>query len=141
MSYKSYSNLGKDPNAQQQEQDLSSFNIPYIRNKQERDSVIGRNRIVVIDNYADWCGPCQHVAPMFAKLASNYNRPGVCVFYKENVDNKIPGAPPLNGVPCFHFYVNGNFRPDLTVMGVDMDQMVKTLTQELTAQFSQNERK
>ncbi len=40
--------------------------------------------LVVIDFYADWCGPCRVYSPMFTDFASKYV--GDTVFYKANVD-------------------------------------------------------
>lgn len=41
--------------------------------------------LVVIDLYADWCGPCRMLAPVLAELEGAY--PGV-KFCKINVDNE-----------------------------------------------------
>lgn len=42
-------------------------------------------RPVVIDFYADWCGPCRALAPTFDRLAREYS--GRIDFYRINVDN------------------------------------------------------
>lgn len=41
---------------------------------------------VVIDFYADWCGPCRMVAPLMKELAKEYE--DQIVIYKVNVDNE-----------------------------------------------------
>ena len=43
------------------------------------------NKPVVIDFYADWCGPCRLVAPLMKELAKEYENK--VTFYKVNVDN------------------------------------------------------
>ena len=61
---------------------------------------------VLLDFYADWCGPCSRIAPMFAKLAELY--PEV-VFLKANVDD-IPELSDEFGVtvlPTFVFLKDG----------------------------------
>lgn len=45
-------------------------------------------RVVFIDFYADWCGPCHSYAPTFDALAEQYGRQAA--FYRVNVDN-CPG--------------------------------------------------
>ena len=34
--------------------------------------VVERNPVVVVDFYADWCGPCKIVAPIMEKLSTEY---------------------------------------------------------------------
>ena len=51
-------------------------------------------------------------------MAQQY--PGKIYFVRENVDDEIEGAPQITGVPCFHFYVEGNYIPNLTVTGGDV---------------------
>lgn len=41
---------------------------------------------VLIDFYADWCGPCKMLAPHFAKLAESHG--GKITFAKVDVDNE-----------------------------------------------------
>lgn len=132
MSYKPYSKLGIDENAPSPD---SMVEVPHITSHRERDAVIGKNRIVVIDNYADWCGPCKYVAPHYGVLAKKHGHPGLCAFYKEDVDQRLPGAPTITGVPCFHFYLNGTYQPQLTVTGGDIGQVtnhVETLLKRYT---------
>lgn len=124
MSYKSYSNLGVDANAPTPD---SVIEVPEVTSKQQRDHAISTCRVVVIDNYADWCGPCQYIAPHFAQLAKKYTRHGVCSFFREDVEKRVPGAQAITGVPCFHFYVNGKYQPSLTVTGGDIEAVVSSL--------------
>jgi thioredoxin-like negative regulator of GroEL len=39
---------------------------------------------VVVDVYADWCGPCRAIAPLLEKLAEHYD--GRVKFVKVNID-------------------------------------------------------
>lgn len=40
----------------------------------------------IVDFYADWCGPCKTIAPIFEQLAATYAAPGRLVFLKVDVD-------------------------------------------------------
>ena len=46
--------------------------------------LINSDTPVLIDFYADWCGPCKKVAPIMDKLAADYN--GQVIIYKVNTD-------------------------------------------------------
>ncbi|MDR0852877.1 MAG: thioredoxin [Clostridiales Family XIII bacterium] len=56
---------------------------------------------VVVDFYADWCGPCKAMAPIFEELSGDYE--GKITFAKINVDenknvaiaNKVMSIPTL----------------------------------------------
>lgn len=43
-----------------------------IENKADYDHVINQNKPVLLDFYADWCGPCQSLLPTVEKLADEY---------------------------------------------------------------------
>lgn len=40
---------------------------------------------VLVDLYADWCGPCKMIAPLLDELSQKYE--GKVTFVKVNVDN------------------------------------------------------
>ena len=46
--------------------------------------IIQANKLVVVDCWAAWCGPCRIVAPIIDELANDYS--GKIVFGKLNVD-------------------------------------------------------
>ena len=47
--------------------------------------VVEHNPVVVVDFYADWCGPCKLVGPIMEKLATEYD--GKAKFTKLDVDD------------------------------------------------------
>lgn len=126
MSYASYSSLGKDPKAPPPE---SMAEIPRITSQDHRHALIKKFRILVIDNYTDWCGPCKSVAPHFAQLAQKYQNmyPNQVSFAKENVEDNFRGSPQVRGVPCFHFYLMGSHIPELTVTGGNIKSVQENL--------------
>lgn len=44
------------------------------------------NKFLVIDCYADWCGPCQMYWPVFEEVASQYSKREDVEFVKANAD-------------------------------------------------------
>ncbi|MBQ6714519.1 MAG: thioredoxin [Clostridia bacterium] len=52
-------------------------------NKENFDEIIGGEKKVLIDFYADWCGPCRMVSPIIDEIAEENSEIAVC---KVNVD-------------------------------------------------------
>ena len=44
-----------------------------------------KDGVVIVDFYADWCGPCKMLAPVFQELAKDMD--GTAKFVKVDVDN------------------------------------------------------
>ena len=79
---------------------------------------------VVIDCYADWCGPCQQMTPIFDELASELG--STYKFAKINIDNAREIAMQLGvtSVPTFVFVKDGK------VVGKESGYMSKDVLKE-----------
>lgn len=62
---------------------------------------------VMVDFYADWCGPCKMLAPIVERLAKDYA--GKAGVYKVNTDNAHAIATQLGirGIPTIIFFKDG----------------------------------
>ena len=62
---------------------------------------------VLVDFYADWCGPCRMLSPILEKIAKEYN--GKFVLAKINVDDAqiIAGEFGIMSVPTVILFKNG----------------------------------
>ncbi|RMX39555.1 hypothetical protein pdam_00006148 [Pocillopora damicornis] len=65
------------------------------------------SKLVVIDFFADWCGPCKMIAPKFLKMADDFK--AEVEFAKVNVDENTETAEKeeISAMPTFKFYKNG----------------------------------
>ena len=63
--------------------------------------------LVVIDFYADWCGPCNMMAPVFEETAKDYE--GRVVFAKMNTDENqdIAMRNGIMSIPTMMFFKDG----------------------------------
>ncbi len=62
---------------------------------------------VMVDFYADWCGPCKMMGPLVEQLADEYS--GKCKIGKCNVDDN-PGTASqfrVMSIPTFIFFKDG----------------------------------
>ncbi|KAK0731069.1 PITH domain-containing protein [Lasiosphaeris hirsuta] len=67
------------------------------------------SKIVVADFYADWCGPCNQVAPIYEQLSQALSRPNIVTFTKINTDiqKEIASEYAVTSLPTFIFFRNG----------------------------------
>lgn len=99
-----------------------------IQDLQHRKKLLSENTIVCIDLWGSWCAPCKAVSPQFAKLAQQYNKSGICLLAKENVELELTRDQNIQGIPAFLFYKGGHpvrmsDGKNLVVMGGDMKQI------------------
>lgn len=62
---------------------------------------------VMVDFYADWCGPCKMMSPLVAQLAEEYS--GKCKIGKCNTDEnpRMTGEFKVMSIPTFIFFKDG----------------------------------
>jgi thioredoxin 1 len=69
--------------------------------------VIASTEPVLVDYWAEWCGPCKMVAPVLEELAATYS--GRLKVAKLNIDENS-GTPPkygVRGIPTLMIFKNG----------------------------------
>ena len=57
--------------------------IQKLDNSNFKATIEGSNNPIIVDFYADWCGPCKMMAPIMEEIAAENN--GIDI-YKVNVD-------------------------------------------------------
>ena len=75
-----------------------------------------KNGVVLVDFWAEWCGPCRRIAPIVDELAAQFE--GRATIGKVNVDENptVPGRFMIRGIPTLLLFKNGNLEE--TVVGL-----------------------
>jgi thioredoxin 1 len=76
----------------------------------EFKKALASNRIVLVDFYADWCGPCRMIKPIIKELASDYA--GKITVAKVDTDKarELAVAQGVTGIPDVRLYVDGKLK-------------------------------
>ena len=64
----------------------STESIKTINQEQFDELVLNADKPVLVDFYADWCGPCKILSPTIEELAQDKKYSDKYYFYKVNVD-------------------------------------------------------
>ena len=88
------------------------------------ENVIKAQKLVIVDFYADWCGPCKMLSPVIANMAKEF--PNIS-FYKVNVDRESILARKMNiqSIPTVMFYKQGQLVNQFA--GYKNPQEIKTI--------------
>ena len=70
------------------------------------DSTVSGNNLVLVDFWAEWCGPCKSMHPIFERMAKKYRE---IKFARVNVDQAQPIAQrfQVQAIPTFIMFKNG----------------------------------
>lgn len=85
-----------------------SEDISHISDDSFEQEVLKSEQPVLVDYWAEWCGPCKMIAPLLVEIAGEYK--GKLKVTKLNIDDN-PNTPPkygIRGIPTLMIFKNGN---------------------------------
>lgn len=85
-----------------------SERIVYVTDDNFEQEVLGAGEPVLVDYWAEWCGPCKMIAPILNEIADEYD--GKVKVAKLNIDEN-PQTPPkygIRGIPTLMLFKGGN---------------------------------
>ena len=85
-----------------------SEHIQYVTDASFKADVLDSAVPVLVDYWAEWCGPCKMIAPILDEVAKEYN--GRLKVAKLNIDEnpKTPGEYGIRGIPTLILFKGGN---------------------------------
>ena len=84
-----------------------SENIVHVTDDSFETAVLGADRPVLVDYWAEWCGPCKMIAPILEEIADEYaDRIKVC---KLDIDENAQTPPRygIRGIPTLMLFRDG----------------------------------
>ncbi|CAI2378790.1 unnamed protein product [Moneuplotes crassus] len=89
-------------------------------------------KLVVIDFFATWCGPCQFIGPYVEQLAEADKLKGKAVFAKVDVDKNDDASAEygVEAMPTFMLFLNGS-KVD-SVRGADIRKLITKIETQIS---------
>jgi thioredoxin 1 len=85
-----------------------SGTIVHVTDETFDRDVLGAERPVLVDYWAEWCGPCKMINPILEEISDEYA--GKLTIAKLNIDEN-PSTPPkygIRGIPTLMLFKDGN---------------------------------
>jgi thioredoxin 1 len=87
---------------------IMSEHIVHVTDSTFEDEVLKSDVPVLVDYWAEWCGPCRAIAPVLEEIAKEYS--GKLIIAKIDVDQNqsTPQKYAVRGIPTLMIFKNGN---------------------------------
>ncbi|HMW16831.1 MAG TPA: thioredoxin TrxA [Accumulibacter sp.] len=85
-----------------------SEHIHHVTDNSFGVDVLQAEQPVLVDYWAEWCGPCKMIAPLLDDIANDYA--GRLKVVKLNIDEnqRTPASYGIRGIPTLMLFKNGN---------------------------------
>jgi thioredoxin 1 len=86
---------------------MSSDLIKHVTDESFASDVLQSTTPVLVDYWAEWCGPCKMIAPILDEVSKTYD--GRVQIAKMNVDEnrEVPGKYGIRGIPTLMLFKGG----------------------------------
>ena len=111
---------------------MASDLIKHVSDSSFEADVLKSDKPVLVDFWAEWCGPCEAIAPALDELAGTYQ--GKLQIAKVNVDDNrtIPAKYGIRGIPTLMVFKDGQLAAT-KVGALSKAQLAQFIDQQLAA--------
>lgn len=109
---------------------MASDLIKHVTDASFESDVLQSDKPVLVDYWAEWCGPCRMIAPILDDISGNYE--GKLQIAKMNVDENrdVPAKFGIRGIPTLMLFKNGQLAAT-KVGAMNKAQLTAFLEQQL----------
>jgi len=107
------------------------YEIRHIESEEQFNEIINGDKPVLVDFYAEWCGPCKMMGPILEDMAQNYKSIGKAEIIKVDIDTlrNLAISYDIMSVPTFIFFKSGQpvkFDGESLLIGMrSQDELIK----------------
>lgn len=109
---------------------MANASIKHVTDATFETDVLQSARPVLVDYWAEWCGPCKMIAPVLDEVSASYD--GKLQIAKMDVDEnrEIPARYGIRGIPTLMLFKNGQLAAT-KVGALSKSQLIAFIDQQL----------
>ncbi len=108
---------------------MASDKIVHVTDADFGEKVLKNPLPVLVDFWAEWCGPCRMVAPTLDQLAGEFEKKAVVAKMNVDENKKTPTEYSIHAIPTMIFFKNG--KEVTRMVGAETKNAIKAKIDEM----------